>query len=94
MTENQKADWEYVRKYWTAQIAAAVMHAERIKEKLTPDVVTTLIHMKTFSAHMNERKIESISDGMELMNDVKGIPEKVSYIGNYLRRMTEPPVNP
>ena len=94
MTDNQKAELEYVRKYLTSQIAASVMHAERVKEKLTPDVVITLIHLKTFSAYMNEKNIENMSEAMELMNEVKGVPEKVAYIGNFLRRMTEPAVNP
>lgn len=90
LTEEQLGELDYCKKMISIEVGKVVAAASKIKDKLEPEAIVSIIYLKTFSSYLQDKKIENIGEFWVLMNDTRGIVEKISYVSHYLDRLTPP----
>lgn len=90
MNENLKKDIEYVKGILIPKIKSVTESTERLKQKLTAEVLMSAVHLRIFSAYLEQKEFVNVEDSWRFMNDdVKGVVEKIFYITHYLDRVKE-----
>ena len=89
ITEEQTKDIEFCKTMLTKEIEKIKINSDSIKEKLTQEVLVSIIYLKIFSDYLQEKKFENLEEAWRFMNDIKGIIEKTFYVNEYLKRISE-----
>lgn len=89
ITEEQNRDIEFCKKILIDEIVKIVSLSDKLKEKLTSEVLMSVVYLKIFSAYTQEKKIETLEESFNFMNSIKGVIEKIFYVNQYLQRLTE-----
>lgn len=91
LTKEQLQDIEYVKKTLLTELHKLVFIALKVRDKIhkdAPEIMIAVIHLKFFGDHLQKRKFRNIEDAWDFMNNLKGIVDKMSYVNNYLKRVT------
>lgn len=89
LSEQQKNDLEYWNSVFIKETDDIAAMAEKVKPKLLPEVLVSVIHMRTFAAYIKSVKIETIDQMWALIKEGSSMVEKSSYVKHYLLRLQD-----
>lgn len=89
LNEEQIKDIEFCKKTFIQEINTIAIDSAKIKIKLEREYLISVIYLKTFSAYLQELKIENVEQAWKFMNDIKGITEKITYVQHYIYRLSQ-----
>lgn len=93
LTKEQLQDIDYAKKTLLTELHKLVFIALKVRDKIhkdAPEIMIAVIHLKFFGDHLQKKKFRNIEEAWDFMNNLKGIVEKMSYVNNYLKRVTLP----
>lgn len=89
LSKEEAEDIEFCRKMIMAEIKKVTARSYKVKDKLGPEIITSLIYLKIFASWLSVKTFRNIEEAWQYMNDIKGIIEKVFYISNYVYMIEE-----
>ena len=89
ITEKQLQRMEFCKKVLSGQIDTMIINSDKVKNKLTDEVLMSIAYLETFYDYLKEKNFENTADCWKFMNDIKGVIEKIFYVDNYLKRVEQ-----
>ena len=88
LSEEQITDIEFVKNTLIAEIKKIQQNSDKLKELFDDEIKMSIIHLKFFSAYLQEKKFETIEDAWLFENnDAKGIIQKIMYVSGRILRL-------
>lgn len=89
ITEDLKKEVELCKSLFISEIEKIKTNSDKLKDHIKPDVLIPIVYLKIFSAWLTEKNFENLEDAWRLMNDIKGIIEKISYVNSNFQRIED-----
>lgn len=91
LSDNQSKDIEYTKSTLISEIDNIVSASEKISNRLSAEVLISIIYLKAFYVYIQEyKKIEDTLEAWKFMNDIDKVVSKVFYVKSFMDHLSKP----